>query len=869
MRTWRSANFMDKVCIKALLLLLLPLSASAQTTNLTVQWYFSDFTSTPQTLRKVYVTPLFAPWLGTNFIVMGDRRTFTNDGSGSLIISNLLVPESYEVDFVGPDRVTTITNTFPLTNGFVNAAQENGRFISVGTNLPGGLVAYSETASDARYLFNNNGRGTNETFYGAFNANGAGVTNISGSNVVGAVGQATNASNLSASFAADINAKRNSLTNLNNLSLNGALIEASGVATIVTPVYTTNPLVFSGFVTVPQVNGTYYYNSGVTAWTNVVVGFGTNYLWADAVSGFWAIGTNQNDTGSFQGQIYGDTGGAGLSSILTLFAPGYAQVWTILPNGTPIDTGNLVAETVGSYNTNLVSFLTNAIPLQDSSSIIASNFVGSLDATSNGDVNASIIAPLMKTPIRQYDPFYDDVTGANVNETTYTNLAVKWSTNGQVAAGCTSWLLSDKWCSGRAANGTMTLDATRFPHGMPWLVTNMARYGMTAPWIYTSWGMNITETSCLGQPASCPSSIYSDMQQFAQWGFVGVQIDNCHHAAGGVSQGAANGLWTYSMEELRIAPAAMLASSNHMALALNAPFWPPWPYEFGAQNNYFTTWGTYDGLGVSNEMFNATYAVQQGGQFLSPGHWVYTGSCIFDQGNPTNTIWAELFTHAISGSIQKSGDTDVNGLVLATNTDIANIFRDGSGLPATLVFSNQWCEVFTRPLYGLGSQTNLVLFQNFFTSANSNLTVSSSNFLNVPSSTLMNMRDIAVGTNGQWTANFTTTVQSNCSRLFEVWPVSIATNDVPFNANQTNALAQHLSVSFWVWLTNSPAGVTVYTDQGATGNWTLTNLGPQQTSALGTNKVFIQFWLDPGARWVVTNVVASALAPQSTQKVPR
>mgnify|MGYP007051389330 CR=1 FL=1 len=56
-----------------------------------VQWYFSDFTATPQTVRRVYITPLSTPTTSGNYIVVGDRRTFTNDASGSLIVSNLVV----------------------------------------------------------------------------------------------------------------------------------------------------------------------------------------------------------------------------------------------------------------------------------------------------------------------------------------------------------------------------------------------------------------------------------------------------------------------------------------------------------------------------------------------------------------------------------------------------------------------------------------------------------------------------------------------------------------------------------------------------------------------------------------------------------
>ncbi|HEV2210864.1 MAG TPA: hypothetical protein VG167_18985 [Verrucomicrobiae bacterium] len=124
-------------------------AALAQTTNAAVQWIWGDYTQTPETNRVIYITPLSAPWLPAGGqITSGDRLRYTNDSSGSLIVSNVITPGSYEVDFIGKYVTTIITNTFPLTNGFINGKW----FISVPTNSPASGVAYSQAQSDARFV---------------------------------------------------------------------------------------------------------------------------------------------------------------------------------------------------------------------------------------------------------------------------------------------------------------------------------------------------------------------------------------------------------------------------------------------------------------------------------------------------------------------------------------------------------------------------------------------------------------------------------------------------------------------------------------------------------------------------------------------
>lgn len=111
-----------------------------------VQWNFSDFTGSALPLRRVYLTPLSGPGAIGSSIGMLDRRTFTNSSSGTLIVSNVAAG-LYEVDFMGPFQATSITNSFPDTNGLLNAKD----YLVTSTNTPAGQVAYTQSASDQRY----------------------------------------------------------------------------------------------------------------------------------------------------------------------------------------------------------------------------------------------------------------------------------------------------------------------------------------------------------------------------------------------------------------------------------------------------------------------------------------------------------------------------------------------------------------------------------------------------------------------------------------------------------------------------------------------------------------------------------------------
>lgn len=127
-----------------------------------VQFFFSDFTTAtaPLTNRVLLVQPTNStPRANGNSIITSDRLSYTNDGSASVTISNM-VTATYHCVIRGPFKDTAFQITVPDTNILLNAKD----LLSANTNSPPGSTAYSMTSADARFVLK-----TNAVFYGSTN----------------------------------------------------------------------------------------------------------------------------------------------------------------------------------------------------------------------------------------------------------------------------------------------------------------------------------------------------------------------------------------------------------------------------------------------------------------------------------------------------------------------------------------------------------------------------------------------------------------------------------------------------------------------------------------------------------------------------
>jgi len=168
----------------AVLLLAGRFHCSSQTVNAT--YTFSDFTGSPQAVKRVQITPIQPIGLvGTN-IVFPTTITRQTSTAGVLTVSNLYNGFSYRVILQDANggSIGQLTNWFGTNvTGNVNASA----YTVISTNLLNGSLAYSMAASDARFSKALT-PGTNITFVtnGASNAiNAAGSSTIYATNVTG------------------------------------------------------------------------------------------------------------------------------------------------------------------------------------------------------------------------------------------------------------------------------------------------------------------------------------------------------------------------------------------------------------------------------------------------------------------------------------------------------------------------------------------------------------------------------------------------------------------------------------------------------------------------------------------------------------
>jgi hypothetical protein len=156
------------VRVFAVILFLRLVSDTAAVRAADVSFGFDSSDATPQGLRSVSLYPSGTFTNGAGRIITRDRVSRTTDVAGNVTVSNVYGGD-YRGELQGTFTVTTNWYHFPVTNGLINAAD----YIGPPTNSAG-VVAYSTAQSDARYVAQSAGVGSNETF--------SGMTTISGTN---------------------------------------------------------------------------------------------------------------------------------------------------------------------------------------------------------------------------------------------------------------------------------------------------------------------------------------------------------------------------------------------------------------------------------------------------------------------------------------------------------------------------------------------------------------------------------------------------------------------------------------------------------------------------------------------------------------
>jgi len=111
----------------------------------TVVFTLTDFTGTPAT-NKLTLSPLSTPRTDAGRIVLSDRSYFPG-AAGIVTVSNLITG-LYDCSISGRSSTTTFRILVPDTNAVLQASD----LVTTTNSIPGGLVGYTQSSSDARYV---------------------------------------------------------------------------------------------------------------------------------------------------------------------------------------------------------------------------------------------------------------------------------------------------------------------------------------------------------------------------------------------------------------------------------------------------------------------------------------------------------------------------------------------------------------------------------------------------------------------------------------------------------------------------------------------------------------------------------------------
>jgi hypothetical protein len=123
------------------------LAPAARAQSNQVCFSYSDFGQTPQTVRKLYLYPLYVPSTSPMGMTTLDRRVYLTDMHGLATATNMLAG-LYRGEFQGVWQATTNWFTIPATNGLIYASNcVASAYVLAGSQIP----AYSMTQADARF----------------------------------------------------------------------------------------------------------------------------------------------------------------------------------------------------------------------------------------------------------------------------------------------------------------------------------------------------------------------------------------------------------------------------------------------------------------------------------------------------------------------------------------------------------------------------------------------------------------------------------------------------------------------------------------------------------------------------------------------
>jgi alpha-galactosidase len=330
------------------------------------------------------------------------------------------------------------------------------------------------------------------------------------------------------------------------------------------------------------------------------------------------------------------------------------------------------------------------------------------------------------------------------------------------------WIRIDYGWVGPRVNGSLAANPVKFPHGMPWLIQFAHAHGIRVD-LAIAWELDGTLQQLPG-----------DMRTMINWGVDGICVLT------DIGHWPTRPTVTELREIMRIAQQANLdanavspigeTTNRGVPLTFSVNQEPDWrvPPETAVVAN-----SLYVQPGFN---FYAAHDIADWGRkyfmpfawFGRPGHYTHANTIRWPElQNSTNNfrLWSQVLCMTAAGFWTTTSTADNAGfLKYMTNREFNSLWFDPAGIVGHVAYSNDFTEVWVRPLGSQNSGSNLVLLLNTATNGNANVTITAGQ-LGVSSNTVLRVREPLDGINlttftGAWTYSLS---QANAA-LFHVFP---------------------------------------------------------------------------------------------------
>ena len=332
--------------------------------------------------------------------------------------------------------------------------------------------------------------------------------------------------------------------------------------------------------------------------------------------------------------------------------------------------------------------------------------------------------------------------GCSVDEVKVRAAADAIAANGMAAAGYRYVIIDDCWHGERDANGVISEDRGRFPHGLRALADHVHALGLKFG-LYSDAGAK----TCGGRPGS-QGHEYQDAIQYARWGVDYLKYDWC-------STGVRNAEEAYALmaDALRASGRAVVFSLCEWGNA------KPWLWASKIGNLWRTTGDITDRWAGHHGYSWGVTAIADMNEplwpYAGPGHWNDPDMLEVGNGGMTSTeyrahfsLWALMAAPLIAGNDVAGMDADTRDILL--NADVIAVDQDALGAQGHRVWADGDREVWSKPMADGGRAVLL-----FNRGAIATAIAADRAMLGLPPSTRLRVRDLwAHRDQGRWTGRY-------------------------------------------------------------------------------------------------------------------